>query len=56
MTIFRSKENIMKKLLLTAITFLTIGMTGAYACQTQTVIVNGKMTVCTVCGSVVNCF
>jgi hypothetical protein len=46
----------MKKLLLTAITFLTIGMTGAYACQTQTVIVNGKMTVCTVCGSVVNCF
>lgn len=53
---FRSKENKMKKLLLTAITFLTIGMTGAYACQTQTIIVNGKMTTCTVCGNVVNCF
>lgn len=55
MTIFRSKENMMKKLILAAVTFMLLG-TGAYACQTQTVIVNGKMTVCTVCGSVVNCF
>lgn len=45
----------MKKALLAAVTFMLLG-TGAYACQTQTVIVNGKMTVCTVCGSVVNCF
>ncbi len=28
---------------------------GAPACTTQTVIVGGKMTVCTVCGTVVSC-
>lgn len=27
----------------------------ALACSTQTVIVGGKMTVCTVCGTVVSC-
>ncbi len=27
----------------------------AFACSTQTVIVGGKMTVCTVCGTVVSC-
>ena len=53
---FRSKENKMKKALLAAVTFMLIGIGGAYACQTQTIIVNGKMTTCTVCGSVVNCF
>jgi hypothetical protein len=46
----------MKKALLAAIVFLTIGITGAYACQTTTVIVNGKMTTCTICGNVVSCF
>ena len=56
MTIFRSKENKMKKLLLAAVTFMLIGIGGAYACQTTTVIVNGKITTCTVCGNVVNCF
>ena len=45
----------MKKLLLAAVTFMLLSAT-AYACQTQTIIVNGKITVCTVCGSVVNCF
>jgi hypothetical protein len=50
------KETIMKKALLAAIVFLTIGITGAYACQTTTVIVNGKMTTCTICGNVVSCF
>ena len=44
----------MKKLLLAAVTFMLIG--GAYACQTTTVIVNGKITTCTVCGNIVNCF
>jgi hypothetical protein len=46
----------MKKLLIAAVTVMLLGITGAYACQTQTIIVNGKITVCTVCGSVVNCF
>ena len=55
MMIFRSKENKMKKLLLATVTFMLLSAT-AYACQTQTIIVNGKITVCTVCGSVVNCF
>lgn len=50
------KETIMKKALLAAIVFLTIGITGAYACQTTTVIVNGKMTTCTVCQNIVTCF
>ena len=54
--LFPSKETIMKKALLAAIAFLTIGITGAYACQTTTIIVNGKMTTCTVCGNIVNCF
>lgn len=45
----------MKKLLLATVTFMLLSVT-AYACQTTTVIVNGKMTVCTVCGNVVNCF
>ena len=46
----------MKKALLAAVTFMLLGITGAYACQTQTIIVNGKMTTCTVCGTVVTCF
>ena len=46
----------MKKALLVAVTFMLLGVTGAYACQTQTIIVNGKITTCTVCGNVVNCF
>jgi hypothetical protein len=45
-----------KKLSIAAVTVMLLGITGAYACQTQTIIVNGKITVCTVCGSVVNCF
>jgi hypothetical protein len=46
----------MKKALLAAVTFMLLGITAAYACQTQTIIVNGKMTTCTVCGNVVSCF
>ena len=45
----------MKTALLAIATFAALSAT-AYACQTTTVIVNGKMTVCTVCGNVVNCF
>lgn len=52
----RSKENNMKKALLAAVTFMLIGIGGAYACQTTTVIVNGKLTTCTVCQNIVTCF
>ena len=55
MTKYLFKENIMKKALLALVTFMLLG-TAAYACQTQTVIVNGKMTTCTVCGNIVTCF
>ena len=46
----------MKKALLAVVTFMLLGISGVYACQTQTIIVNGKMTTCTVCGNVVSCF
>ena len=46
----------MKKALLAALTFMLLGITGAYACQTQTIIINGKMTTCTICGTVTTCF
>lgn len=49
------KETIMKKALLALVTFMLLG-TVAYACQTTTIIVNGKMTTCTVCGNIVSCF
>ena len=55
MMIFRSEENNMKKALLVAVTLMLLGSV-AYACQTTTIIVNGKMTTCTVCGNIVNCF
>jgi hypothetical protein len=42
----------MKKLI--ALVLLTLATT-AYACQTQTILVDGKMRVCTICGSVVSC-
>ena len=45
----------MKKALLGLVAFMFISGV-AYACQTQTIIVNGKMTTCTICGNVVNCF
>jgi hypothetical protein len=45
----------MKKIALALVTYMLLG-TVAYACQTQTIIVNGKMTTCTVCGQIVTCF
>jgi len=45
----------MKKITLGLVTYMLLMGIG-YACQTQTIIVNGKMTTCTVCGTVVNCF
>jgi uncharacterized membrane protein len=50
-----SEENDMKKIALALVTYMLLG-TVAYACQTTTIIVNGKMTTCTVCGNIVTCF
>jgi hypothetical protein len=45
----------MKKIALGLVTYMLLMGVG-YACQTQTIIVNGKMTTCTVCGNIVTCF
>lgn len=45
----------MKKIALALVTYMLLGSV-AYACQTTTIIVNGKLTTCTVCGNIVNCF
>ena len=44
----------MKKIILGLVTYMLL-MGSAFACQTQTVVVNGKLQVCTICGSVVSC-
>ena len=44
----------MKKIITGVITYMLL-MSSAYACQTQTLIVGGKLQVCTICGSVVSC-
>ena len=43
----------MKKIAIGVVTYMLLG--SAYACQTQTLIVGGKVTICTVCGTVVSC-
>ena len=44
----------MKKIAIGLITnMLLIG--SVFACQTQTLVVGGKLQVCTICGSVVSC-
>jgi len=44
----------MKKFSIAILTNLLI-FSSAYACQTQTLVVGGKLQVCTICGSVVSC-
>jgi hypothetical protein len=44
----------MKKIITGVVTYMLL-MSSAYACQTQTLIVGGKLQVCTICGSVVSC-
>jgi hypothetical protein len=44
----------MKKITVGVVTYMLL-MTSAYACQTTTIIVGGKITTCTVCGNVVSC-
>ena len=43
----------MKKIAIGLVTYMLLG--SAHACQTQTLIVGGKVTICTVCGTVVSC-
>lgn len=45
----------MKKITVGVVTYMLL-MASAYACQTTTIIVNGKLTTCTICGNIVNCF
>jgi hypothetical protein len=47
------KDKIMKKIIVAVAAFLMVG--SAFACQTQTLVVGGKLQVCTICGSVVSC-
>jgi hypothetical protein len=44
----------MKKALAAVLANLLL-VSGVYACTTQTLIVGGKVTTCTVCGQVVSC-
>ena len=43
----------MKKIIVGVVTYMLLS--SAYACQTTTIIVGGKITTCTVCGNVVSC-
>jgi hypothetical protein len=45
----------MKKITIGLVTYMLL-LSSAYACQTTTIIVNGKLTTCTVCGNVISCF
>ncbi len=44
----------MKKIAIGLVTYMLL-MGSAFACQTQTLVVGGKLQVCTICGSVVSC-
>jgi len=44
----------MKKIAIGLVTYMLL-LSSAYACTTQTIIVGGKVTTCTVCGNVVSC-
>lgn len=54
MTLYLFRDKIMKKIITATVTYMLL-MGSAYACQTQTLIVGGKLQVCTICGSVVSC-
>ena len=44
----------MKKIAIGLVTYMLL-IGSALACQTQTLVVGGKLQVCTICGSVVSC-
>jgi hypothetical protein len=46
----------MKKVIATLGIVAALFAIKAYACYTQTYIVNGKIITCTTCGNVTNCF
>ncbi len=50
---FAFQEKDMKKIAIGLVTYMLLN--SAYACQTQTLIVGGKLQVCTICGTVVSC-
>jgi hypothetical protein len=50
----RNEGMIMKKIAIGLVTYMLL-LSSAYACTTQTIIVGGKVTTCTVCGQVVSC-
>lgn len=50
------KENNMKKLVLVVGIIGVLFAIKAYACYTQTYIVDGRIINCTTCGNVTNCF
>jgi hypothetical protein len=50
------KDDNMKKLIALIAIITTLFAIKAYACYTQTYIVNGKIINCTTCGNVTNCF
>jgi len=44
----------MKKIITGVVTYILL-MSSAYACQSTTIINGDKITVCTICGTVVSC-
>lgn len=50
-----SKENDMKKIIASLLAVLALGSNAAFACQTQTIIINGKVVICTYCPNYVMC-
>jgi hypothetical protein len=44
----------MKKIAIGLVTYMLLAAS-AYACQTQTYIINGKITICTICPTMVIC-
>lgn len=55
-SILTIRENIMKKVIIATGIVLALVALKAYACYTQTYIVDGRIINCTTCGNVTNCF
>lgn len=55
-SILTMKGNNMKKVIIATGIVLALVALKAYACYTQTYIVDGRIINCTTCGNVTNCF
>jgi len=55
-SILTMKGNMMKKVIVATGIVLALVALKAYACYTQTYIVDGRIINCTTCGNVTNCF